>query len=172
MRTARIVVVALVGIIVGPALAAAQIVERRPTVEVGASLDGLISWWGAAPQSGGLRLSVPTGRRFAIEGLATVMHKRETTAGLYGVQVRQQLRSDSAAPVRTFATYGAAGVFAHYEDDTFVSPPVLGLIGAGAERAIGRRLAVRAEAQAIVALVFPVGVRLSAGVSIPIGALR
>jgi hypothetical protein len=171
MRTTRILIVALAGTLGIPALAAAQ-PHSRPAAEVGLSLDGLFSWRGTASPFGGLRIGIPISDRFAIEGLTTFIHEHEATAGLYGVQVRQRFGNRGGSSWRPFATYGAAGVFAHYEEESFVSPPLIGLVGAGADRSIGGGMAVRIEAQAVMVVVVPVTLRLSAGISIPIGARR
>jgi hypothetical protein len=56
--------------------------------------------------------------------------------------------------------------------DTYVSLPLIGLIGGGYQHDIVRRLAVRVEAQAVMAFVLPVGVRMAAGVSVPLGRMR
>jgi hypothetical protein len=43
------------------------------------------------------------------------------------------------------------------------------LIGAGLQKKVANRLAVRVEGQVVTCLYLPVGVRAAAGVSIPIG---
>ena len=53
--------------------------------------------------------------------------------------------------------------------NAWVMPPIIGLVGGGVEQRLGRRIALRFEAQAVV-FVVPAGVRMAAGVSVPIGA--
>jgi hypothetical protein len=124
------------------------------------------------------RLTAPLTRRFAIEG--TLSLKRETAAferrtrGLYSVQLRQTLLDASSTRVQYFVTYGSVGSFAHVSSPRFsaydeVEPPLYGIIGAGGQRRLGERLAVRADAQLLTVLWVPLGVRVSAGVSLPFG---
>ena len=47
--------------------------------------------------------------------------------------------------------------------------PIATTIGGGFQQTLGRRLAVRADAQLVTLLWLPLGVRFSAGVSIPFG---
>ena len=46
-------------------------------------------------------------------------------------------------------------------------PPFFAVIGGGFQRELGRRAAFRADAQMVTLLWLPVGMRLSAGISIP-----
>ena len=52
---------------------------------------------------------------------------------------------------------------------THVLPPLLGLAGVGVQYTVTPHLAVRIESQAAIALIIPVGVRVAAGVPIPLG---
>jgi hypothetical protein len=182
-------------VIVGVLLLATSATSARAqawrNVEVGGSVGAMVSWWVPPIPGGDVRLTFPVSDRFAVETLvAATPTFADFTAGFYGVQVKQRIRKGASATVQPFVSYGAIGVFAHYHDDeyrytsasslpvvvpshrgTFVSPPLLGLIGGGVQRSVASRLAVRIEAQAVMALVLPVGVRVAAGVSVPIGRL-
>jgi hypothetical protein len=93
------------------------------------------------------------------------------TLGFYGVQFRQYVRGIGNARLEPFVTYGAMGVFYREYSGMAATPPILGFVGGGLQQRIARRAAVRVEAQGIAAFVIPVGVRVAAGVSVPIGRL-
>jgi hypothetical protein len=119
-------------------------------------------------------------------GLSPSGAGNEATIGFYGVQFRHDFAGRDAV-VKPFLTYGIIGVFGrehgydvhyvsdgvvtdrHIGGDTFVTPPFIGLVGGGIQRRVSSRLAVRFEAQAVVALVIPAGVRFAAGVTVPVG---
>ena len=160
----------------------AQTFERR-RVEVGIGAGGAASWW--APSVGGpeVRVSAPMGDRKTIEAIGGVSAVRVAgdTVGFYGVQMRQRLRRAADNDVQPFISYGVIGVFINSRSDhrygpgsssTFVTPPFIGLIGGGAQRRVTSRLNARLEVQAVMALVVPVGMRVSAGVSVPVGKVR
>ena len=52
---------------------------------------------------------------------------------------------------------------------TYVLPPLLLLAGAGFQHIVTPHLAVQLESQVGIALFIPVGIRVAAGVSIPLG---
>jgi hypothetical protein len=160
----------------------AQTFERQ-SVELGIGAGGAASWW--APSVGGpeVRVSVPMGDRKSIEAIGGVSAVRVDgdTVGFYGVQIRQRLRREPGSHVQPFVSYGVIGVifssrsgyqFGPGGSHTLVTPPFIGLIGGGAQRRITSRLNGRLEVQAVMALVVPVAVRLSAGVSVPVGKVR
>jgi len=160
-------------------------------IEIGGGIGGLMSWWIDPRPGADVRVTFPLNRRFAVETLAAISPmQNQETYGLYGVLVRQRIGARTASQVQPFLSYGAIGVFARTHedeyryitatgatvvrpayDDTYVTPPFLGMIGGGLERRVFPRLSVRVEAQAMVALVVPVAVRVAAGVSVPIGRL-
>jgi hypothetical protein len=73
-----------------------------------------------------------------------------------GIVARYQALDCSHAPCRPYTS-------------TQVLAPFLGVAGVGAQYAVAPHLAVRLESQAAVALIIPVGVRVAAGVSVPLG---
>ena len=174
--------------------ASAQTVDRR--VELGIGAGGAASWWipdlpaVAGPE---IRVSIPTSDRKSIEGIGGVSTVRLAgdTVGFYGVQRQHRLRHDEESHVESFFSYGVIGVFSHSRrpeyryraangsmvvtpasSRTYVVPPFIGLLGGGAERQMTSRLKARLEVQAVMALVIPVAVRVSTGVSIGLGKNR
>jgi hypothetical protein len=160
----------------------AQTSERR-SVELGIGAGGAASWW--APSVGGpeVRVSAAMGDRKSIEAIGGVSAVRVAgdTVGFYGVQIQQRLRREAGSDVQPFISYGVIGVFFNTRSDyrfgpsasrTLVTPPFIGLIGGGAQRRIASRLNGRLEVQAVMALVVPVAMRVSAGVSVPVGKVR
>ena len=160
-------------------------------IEVGGGLGGLVSWWTRPLPGGDLRVTFPVNHRFAIDALVAMTPTQDKeTYGIYGAIVKQRIGARAASDLQPFVSYGVIGVFTrtHVDeyryttaagatvvspgyDDTFVSPPFIGMLGGGVERRVHRRLSVRVEAQAVMALVVPIGVRMAAGVSVPIGRL-
>jgi hypothetical protein len=151
-------------------------------VEIGVGVGGDVSFVG---NGGDLRItvSVPRGARRSIEGFAGVYRGNDVfkTRGVYGFQIRQQMARGRRPRFEPFATFGLMGIVVRYQTSdcsyascrpytsTHVLPPFLGLAGVGAQYAVTPHLAVRLEWQAAIALVIPVGVRMAAGVSIPLG---
>ena len=108
--------------------------------------------------------------------------------GFYGAQFRQDFRRRPGENVRPFLTYGVIGVFgrergfeyrttnpdgtfATHADSTVLIPPVIGLFGVGVQRrAADACCPHRREADLL--FIIPLGVRLAAGVSIPVGRLH
>ena len=137
------------------------------------------------------RVTVPYTPRFSFEALATISSRTSATAfhltnGLYILQVKQRLRSATGERFHAFLTYGATGYYAHlrqeaatltgangkpYGVDAYeighTDPPFFAIAGGGFQREVGHWAAVRADAQLVTLLWVPVGVRLSAGISIP-----
>jgi hypothetical protein len=129
---------------------------------------------------------------FALEGLVTIGHRRDQhvtrTEGLYLIEVRQRLPRASRNDVQTFLTYGGVGYHARVTQEpfVFVRPdgvsfpqrgwryrefewPYAAAFGVCAQWELHRHVAFRADAQVITFLWFPLGSRLSGGVSIPLG---
>ena len=70
-------------------------------------------------------------------------------------------------------TYAGKSEVFHRPSETEIIPPVFALVGLGVERRVATRLALRADVQGLVCVVYPVtGLRMSAGVSIPLGRVR
>lgn len=101
--------------------------------------------------------------------------------GVYGFQFRRPIQRFSRPNVEPFASFGFMGAFGRFDTSscsnatcrrrevTYVFPPALGLVGVGLHKTVNPRLAVRVEAQGAIALFVPLGVRISAGVSTPLG---
>jgi hypothetical protein len=182
----------IVGLLLMSATATGARAQALQHVEVGAGVGAAVSWWGSPVGGGDARVTVPLNERFAVEGLIAFLATRgDWTAGIYGIQVKQRLRRSERPASHAFVSYGLVGGFARYHEneyrytqpngslvivpahtDTYVSPPFIGFIGGGVQHAVARRLAVRVEAQAVMPLFVPVGVRVAAGVSVPLGDVK
>jgi hypothetical protein len=160
-----------------PAASHAGDQEGQPTatagsrsVEIGGGAGIVGSLWTGPFSGGDLRVGVPVGARGDVETIVAMTPASDgETLGLYGVQYRQRLRSTDSGRLQPFLTYGGFGIFYHEGGESMITAPIIGLVGAGVEHRIARRLALRAEAQGIVAVVIPVGIRVAAGVSVPLG---
>ncbi len=171
----------------------------RPPVEFGAAFGRLATtpyedFLGDGPNEPtfDVRATVPLTPRFAVEGLFTVGRSgtefTTRTEGLFIVQVKQRLESGTRGNFHPFLIYGVAGYWARVSQEevrviddagrlivspafryTEIDEPVAAVIGGGIQHAFARRAAVRCEAQLVTLLYIPLGARLSAGVSIPIG---
>jgi hypothetical protein len=153
-------------------------------VEIGVGGGGVTSFLG---NGGDLRVTVtvPRGERRSIEGFVGVYRGNDAleTRGVYGFQVRQPIERGRRPGFEPFATFGIMGIVARYQTSdcpyascrphtsTHVLAPFLGLAGVGVQYAVTPHLAVRLESQAAIALIVPVGVRVAAGVSIPLGRI-
>jgi hypothetical protein len=170
MNRNRLAMACLV-LVCGASVAHAQAAEDR-RVEIGGGIGTVASLWTGPFPGGDVRLTVPVSERGDVETLFAVSPSGTgETLGFYGVQFRQRLRH-ARSVVEPFLTYGGIGIFYRDDGDSMVTPPVIGFVGGGVEHRVHRRLAVRVEAQAIVLLVVPIGVRVAAGVSVPIGRPR
>lgn len=140
-----------------------------------------------------LRVTVPFTPRFSFEALTTISSGTsepgfDRVNGLYILQVKQRLGGAVAQRSHAFLTYGAAGYFARFHQNPVTitrpggtqyeiveyrynqtDPPFFAVVGGGFQRDLGRRVAFRADAQLVTLLWVPVAVRLSAGVSVPLG---
>ena len=150
---------------------AARAQNAHAPVEIGASVGSVLSWFTEPFAGADLRVTVPVNAAGDVEvlaGLPTAATRHGDVAGFYGVQFRQRIRRSATATLQPFATYGGMGLFVGGRN-AWVMPPIIGLVGGGVEQRLGRRIALRFEAQAVV-FVVPAGVRMAAGVSVPIGA--
>jgi hypothetical protein len=151
----------------------AQSAEVR-NVEIGVGAGGAFSWWvgGGAIAGGDVRVSVPATRRSMFEAIVAVTSIDDgQVAGIYGAQMRRRIGRREDPDCETFVTYGLVGAFVHADHGSVVTPPLIGLVGAGVQQRLADRLALRVEAQAVIALVIPVGARVAVGLSVPLGRL-
>ena len=159
----------------------AQTVDRQ-RVELGIGAGGAASWLTSSGVAGPeVRVSAPMGDRKTIEVIGGVSAVRVAgdTVGFYGVQMQRRLRRVEDGDFQPFFSYGLIGVFVNSRSGfgangsrIFVVPPFIGLIGGGTQRRITPRLSARLEVQGVMALAVPLGVRVSAGVSVPVGRAR
>lgn len=171
--------VSLVAVSAVPAFAQ----ERNRPVEIGLGATGVVTW---ITSGGDLRasISIPVNDRVSMEFFGGPYGGSDRLGlpikGFYGVQLKREIDRGSRAGLTPFLTFGAAGVVASYDTydcpfgncrrrSTLVLPPMIGLIGGGVQYTVNPRLAVRVEAQGVIALIVPAGVRVSVGVSIPVG---
>jgi hypothetical protein len=156
----------------------AQEPTDRP-VEIGVGVGGVTSLGGAG---GDMRVSVtiPRGERRSIEGFAGIYRGNDAfdTRGVYGLQIRQPMARSRPSG---FFSFGLMGIVARHEVpdcphvncathmSSYVLPPLLLLAGAGFQHTVTPHLAVQLESQVGIALFIPVGIRVAAGVSIPLG---
>jgi hypothetical protein len=162
-------------------------------VQVGGSLDALGAW--TIDGGGGLtladvRVGVPFRRRFTFESYVTIPRKDYGTyMGLYGFQVKQRLVRVSSQTREIFLVYGGTGIYEHtparqeryttstgrtevytVRSSSFVSPPLMPMVGGGVEQSLSERLSLRVDAQGLV-WPYPFGVigRASVGLSVGLG---
>jgi hypothetical protein len=138
-----------------------------------------------------VRLTIPFARRFAVEGSVGFYTEYEPLEGFYGVQIKQRIVRASNAETEIFATYGALGWYSfqaartisytyhgttevyHLAAHTDFQPPEVAVVGAGIERRVAARLALRGDVQGLVCVVCPAaGARVSLSVSMPIGRVN
>jgi hypothetical protein len=150
----------------------ARAADDRP-IAVGGGIGMIGSWFNPSPLSGAdLRVSIPVGPSGDVEPIVAVDGQtHDETFGFYGAQYRRRLARLNAGRSEPFFTCGAIGIFYRERGDSMVTPPVFALAGFGFEQRVAHRLALRFDAQGIFLLVIPVGVRITGGVSIPIGGL-
>jgi len=154
------------------AASAARAQNAHTPVEIGVSAGSVVSWFTTPFAGGDVRVAVPVndaGDVEVIAGFPFAASRHDDIAGFYGVQFRQRIRKGATATLQPFATYGGMGVVVR-GSHAWVMPPIIGLVGAGVEQRLGR-VALRAEAQ-VVAFVVPAGIRMAAGLSVPIGPRR
>jgi hypothetical protein len=156
-------------------------VADRP-LEIGVGVGGVMSLGGGG---GDVRVTVTIPRHDlrSLEGFVGIYRGNDVfnTRGVYGFQVRQDMARIRRPGVEPFATFGLMGIVARLETSgcphvncgarvsTRVLPPFLFLAGVGAQYTVKPHVAVRLESQVGIALFVPVGVRVAAGVSIPLG---
>jgi hypothetical protein len=137
------------------------------------------------------RVTLPMTPRFSFDGSVDVGRRSSDqfsrTDALYLFQVKQRLQSTTRGSFHAFLSYGV-GVYQqrfHQKEVHATLPngePTVTreftfteweggatLIGGGVQFDVAKRLSLRAEAQMVSFVVIPVGVRVTGGVSIPIG---
>lgn len=174
--------------------------QARPPFEFGVGFGGVatvpyedILGDGPTAPAIDVRTTAPLTPRFAVEGVFTVGRSStdyyRRTEGLFLIQVRQRLASATRGAFHGFLTYGATGYWARvsqkevrFVDDagqlqvspgfqyTEIDEPVVAVLGGGVQYALGRRAAIRADAQYVTFVYIPLGVRFSGGVSVPLGS--
>jgi hypothetical protein len=124
-----------------------------------------------------IRATQPITRKLAIEGIFGVSRWFAAkdfdyrTEALYAIQIKQNIWQSARGDV--FATYGAAGSWTRSLVYNQLTPPFCLTAGGGFQWEFARRAALRVETQGVLfAGFFPMGGKLSTGVSIPIGSYR
>jgi len=177
-------------------VAVAQTLDR-PRVEIGASI-GTIGVFAEGHRlfTTGLRATVNITDRTAVELTTDALNGGffDNLHGLYIVQVRRAFHESASSQTALFATAGFGGAFSYVRsrDYRFTRPdgsvvvypsrregeltrPIFLAGGVGVERVVARFAAVRGDVQAVYAPEAGAdgfGVRLAAGLSIPIGSYR
>jgi hypothetical protein len=170
----------------GPAGAQAGV----PRVEFGAT--GNVALAGRFVQVlPGTRVGVAINNRFAIESDFNLWDWNSTPEGShqfwsYLIQVKQRVRPGKQPGDGVFFTYGGGSFVSHSHTNaqhftwdgrsvdyparssTYMSPP-FGAAGVASQTTVARHLAIRSDAQMLIAPYGGIGFLVSAGVSIPIG---
>lgn len=148
--------------------------QDAPRMQIGASGGTIVSWFTEAYFGGDVRVTTPVNENGDVEvlaGIPSAEARREGLAGFYAVQYRQRIRKGATATLQPFATYGAMGLVMPGSDPVIL-PPFIGLVGGGVERRFAGGVALRVEAQGVVAIIVPAGIRMAAGLTVPIGPAR
>lgn len=179
-----------------PRIAAAQPVPDVRPAEIGITGGGLTTLFADAP-GGSIWMGRPLKNDWRLEGFVGFAEARRlrdseddlASAGAYGVQARNAFGRTRSERGEIYYSFGILGFFGRnrggevyqYEsdgsvrlvgrtpDEPFFLPPVVAAVGIGAQRTIAPYLAVRADVQALVLSVIPIGARVSAGISVPFG---
>ena len=178
---------AAVGIVVvlsASAVAQTDSTPRLPPVELGVGVDA--TWLRAglfldepvvAEPMIHFRATQPMTRNLAIEGIFAVSKWFNTndldyrTEALYAIQIKQNIWRGTRGGF--FATYGAVGSWTRTLVYDQLTPPFCLMAGGGFQWEFARRAALRVETQGVLfAGLFPMGGRLSTGVSIPLRSYR
>ena len=124
-----------------------------------------------------VRATQPVTRNLAIEGIFAVSKWFNTnsfdyrTEALYAIQIKQNIWRHARGSL--FATYGAVGSWTRVLTYDTLHPPFYLMAAGGFQWEFARRAALRVDTQGVLfAGFFPMGGRLSTGVSIPLGSYR
>jgi hypothetical protein len=173
MRLSCLLLAALALVVAVPMAADAQPSPPR-RVELGVGAGTVATWWTDAVNGGDVRVTLPLAARGDLEFLGAFGRTHtgsEDAVAFYGAQFRLHFREPNPHLFQPFMTFGAVGVIAHSSRYGIrASPPLVEAVGVGVERRLLPHLSVRAEAQGLAVVVIPVALRLSAGVSIPVGS--
>jgi len=178
MGNARCLVAAIALGFIGPAAAHAQAYSDRH-IEIGGGIGTVAAWlfgeYVGHISGGDLRITLPVAARGDLEVLGALgRNPGQSTEklGFYAGQFRL-LFQERANAVQPFMTFGAMGIFAHSaEYGSDLTAPLITFVGAGVQRRLTRHLIVRGDAQSMLLIFVPFGVRVAGGVSIPIGSTR
>jgi hypothetical protein len=181
----------------GAGWAAAQ--APMPPLEIGVGLSGVLTTpyedflSDVAVPTVAARVTIPVSPRFSFDAAVDVGRERTSEHStrldaLYSFQIKQRLESTTRDSFHAFLTYGVAGYYERRtqeevratlpDGEISVTPafrvsewegPAATLFGGGVQFGLSRRAAVRVEAQMVSFIVIPMGVRLAASLSIPIG---
>ncbi len=148
-------------------LAASGASAQAQGVEIGGGVGSVSSWW-TGPFSGvHADVVMPIRDDQDLEALIAAQTRTSPdTLGFYAAVYRRRLGASRWARLEPFVTVGAGAYFASYDHHSTLSPPLLGFVGAGFDQRIAPRLKLRVDTQGILAAVIPVGVRVSAGLSV------
>jgi hypothetical protein len=155
----------------------AQPAVSPSSVEVTAAVSGFP---GSRMLGLGLRVAAGKGGRASVEGgldwtdALNSVHFADQITWFVFWQVKHTLRTDGTSS-RVFATYGTAGWIERTSVppgrlSSVILPPILPIVGAGWQRAVGKHMAIRIDGQFLIgpfegAIAVP---RVSGGVSIPL----
>jgi len=151
--------------------------EAQIRPQAGVSLDVFAAGSPARPELQA-NVSTPLTDKWSAEALFSV--SRRTTAyersveGEYGAAFRRVATPDAATSA--FFSVGMLGGYFHRSDtagsNTFVFPPLLATIGGGSRSRISPLLTVEADIELVLALYYPVALRTTVGIAVPIGRSR
>ena len=147
---------------------------------------GVLSW---ATSGVSIRamVTIPVGERRSLEifgGPYQATRNQEfvdDVRAFYGVQTRRRIDRGSRPGFELFLSSGVEGVVWREPSyscsapgcvrppRTYILPPLIAMFGFGAQKTLSPHAALRVEAQGLIALVVPVGVRLGVSLSVPIG---
>jgi hypothetical protein len=182
---------------------------RAQPVEVFGGVTGVFlrdagDFWGTGLRSVGVeaRSDLPVSERFALEPFITFGRRSlplnaygatvrggdtERVEAVYGMVVRQVLRSTQRPGFEAFVTYGVSGFYSRdsapprqfVDGRTVVEQPAWShsrnaslpfpTVGVGVQKTLGARAAIRFDTQMTTFLWIPVGARASVGITVPFG---
>ena len=155
-------------------MSAAGPAEAQIGPEAGVSLDVFAGGRPARPE---VQASISTTLTDKWSAEALISVSRGATAderhieGEYGAAFKRYATPDAATSA--FFSVGVFGAYFHSSDtfgsSTFIFPPLLATIGGGSRSRISPLLTVEADIEFVLALYYPVGLRTTVGIAVPIG---